>query len=38
MEDFSGFFIPFLKGAQNLEHFERKDECPSLNISEIIVS
>ena len=38
MEDFSGFFIPFLKGAWNLEDFERKDECPSLNISEIIVS
>ena len=35
---FSGFFIPFLKFAQNLEHFEKKDECPSLYISEIIVS
>ena len=35
---FSGFIIPFLKCAENLEHFEKKDECPSLNISEIIVS
>ena len=30
---FSGFFIPFLKCASNLEHFEKKCECPSLNIS-----
>ena len=35
---FSGFFIPFLKCAWKLEHFEKKDECPSLIISEIIVS
>ena len=35
---FSGFFIPFLKSAKNLEHFEKKNVCPSLNISEIIVS
>ena len=35
---FSGFFIPFLKSAKNLEHFEQKNACPSLNISEIIVS
>ena len=35
---FSGFMIPFLKCAENLEHFEKKDECPSLSISEIIVS
>ena len=34
---FSGFFIAFLKCAWNLEHFEKKDECPSLIISEIIV-
>ena len=34
----SGFFIPFLKCAWNLEHFEKKDECPSLIISKIIVS
>ena len=33
---FSGFFIPFLKCAWNLEHFEKKDECPRLNISDII--
>ena len=35
---FSWSFIPFLKCASNLEHFEKKDESPSLNISEIIVS
>ena len=35
---FSGFFIPFLKCAWNLEHFQKEDECPSLIISEIIVS
>ena len=33
---FSGFFIAFLKYAGNLEHFEKKDEYPSLIISEII--
>ena len=33
---FSGFFIKFLKCAQNLEHFQKKDEYPSLIISEII--
>ena len=30
------FFIPFLKCAQNLEHIEKKDEYPSLIISEIM--
>ena len=30
---FYAFFIPFLKCAQNLEHFEKKDEYPSLIIS-----
>ena len=35
---FSGFFIAFLKCAWNLEHLEKKDECPSLIISESIVS
>ena len=35
---FSGFFIAFLKCAWNLQHFEKKVECPSLLISEIIVS
>ena len=34
----SGFFIAFLKCSWNSEHFEKKDECPSLIISEIIVS
>ena len=33
---FSRFFIAFLKCAWNLEHFQRKDEYPSLIISEII--
>ena len=35
---FSSFFIPFPKYASNLEHFEEKDEHPSLIVSEIIVS
>ena len=33
---FSEFFIAFLKCALNLEHFQKKDEYPSLIISEII--
>ena len=33
---FSGYFIAFLKCALNLEHFKKKDEYPSLIISEII--
>ena len=33
---FSGFFIAFLKCAWNLEHFQKKDEYPSVIISEII--
>ena len=33
---FSGFSIKFLKCAWNLEHFQKKDEYPSLIISEII--
>ena len=33
---FCGFFIAFLKCAWNLEHFEKKDENPSLIISEIM--
>ena len=33
---FSGFFIAFLEFAWNLEHFQTKDEYPSLIISEII--
>ena len=33
---FSEFFIPFLKCAWNLWHFQKKDEYPSLIISEII--
>ena len=33
---FSGFFIAFLKCAWNLKHFQKKDDYPSLIISEII--
>ena len=33
---FSGFSIVFLKCALILEHFQKKDEYPSLIISEII--
>ena len=33
---FSGFFLAFLKCASNLEHFEKKDEYPSLIISEMM--
>ena len=35
---FSGFFIEILKHVWNLQHFEKKNENPSLIISEIIVS
>ena len=33
---FSQFFFAFLKCAWNLEHFQKKDDYPSLIISEII--
>ena len=35
---FSRLFIAFLKYALNLEHFEKKDEYPSLVISKVINS
>ena len=35
---FSEFFLAFLKCALNLEHFEKKDQYPSLVISRIIDS
>ena len=35
---FSQFFIPFLKCALNLEHFEKKNEYSSLVISKVIDS
>ena len=35
---FSKFFIPFLKCALNLEHFEKKDKYSSLVISKVIES
>ena len=34
----SYFFLAFLKRALNLEHFEKKDEYPSLVISKVIDS
>ena len=34
-DTFSGFFLAFLKCALNLEHFEKKDEYPSLVISKV---
>ena len=33
---FYGFFIAFLKCAWNLEHFGKKDEYPSLIISDMM--
>ena len=33
---FSALFIGFLKCAWNLEHFQTRDQYPSLNISEVI--
>ena len=35
---FCGFFITFLKYAWNLEHSEKKEQFPSLIITEIIAS
>ena len=35
-KNFSLFFIAFLKYAWNLESFQKKDDYPSLIISEII--
>ena len=35
---YSGFSLAFLKCALNLQHFEKKDEYPSLFISRIIDS
>ena len=35
---FSGFFLPFLKYALNLEHFEKKDPYSRLVISKVIDS
>ena len=33
---FPSFFVAFVKCAWNVEHFQKKDEYPSLIISEII--
>ena len=35
---FSEFLIAFPKGEWNVEHFEKKDEYPSLLISKIVES
>ena len=35
---FSEFFIPFLKCALNLQHFEKKDEYSRLVLSKVIDS
>ena len=35
---FHQFLIAFLKCARNLEHFKKKEEYPSLIITEIIAS
>ena len=35
---FSGFFIAYLESASNLEDFEKKNEHPTLVISEIVYS
>ena len=32
---FIEFFVPFLESTSNLKHFERKDDCHRLYISEI---
>ena len=37
-ESFFGFFIAFLKYEENLEDSEKKEEYPSLIITEIIAS
>ena len=37
-KNFLRFFIEFLKYASNLEHSEKKEECPSVIITEIIAS
>ena len=35
---FCGFFIAFLKCAWNLEHSQKKEQYPSVHITEIIAS
>ena len=37
-KNFFEIFLSFLKYALNLEHFEKKDEYPSLVISKVIDS
>ena len=38
VKNFCGFFIAVLKCAWNVEHFEKKNKYPRLNISKIIES
>ena len=37
-KSFSRFFLAFLKCVLNIEHFQKKDEQPSLVISKVIDS
>ena len=37
-QTFLRFFIEFLKYAWNLEHSQKKEECPSIIIAEIFAS
>ena len=37
-ETFLRYFIEFLKYAWNLEHSEKREECPSVIITEIFAS
>ena len=34
LKKFSGFFPEFLKSRLNFEHFQKKDDAPSLFVSE----
>ena len=36
VNNFSGFFMGFLKSTLNLEYFEKKDQSESLIITEVI--
>ena len=36
-KSFSEFFIAFVKCARNLEHLQKKDECPSLTIPKLLM-
>ena len=36
VQNFSGYFVAFLKSTLNFEYFEKKDQSHSLSINEII--